>query len=307
MYFPPRFQSIQRVPLVFSLAAVAATACGGAAADSDAPPALVGKTTAEGAEGPHAPTLADSTPPISRRGAGGTIGSPLSPEDQETADAFHKMFYYAGEKTWHNTRWLGVRNFKNPLDMWIYQEILYELRPDVIIEAGTAAGGSALFLATICDNIDHGRIVTIDIQSREEGMNSFFNSPRYRPDHPRISYVHGSTTDPAIQAQVVASLSPEERVLVILDSDHSRDHVRAEMDFYHQLVTEGSYLIVEDTNLGGNPVWPQEDGGPMAARDAFMAEHAEFRTDLTREKFFVTQNPRGFLLRVAPRGALPRP
>src|SRR5690348_1963686 len=71
---------------------------------------------------------------------------------------------YYNSAVWYQTEWLGTRTLKLPLDLWIYQEILYELRPDLILETGTAAGGSAMFLAAICDQLDHGQIVTVDIE-----------------------------------------------------------------------------------------------------------------------------------------------
>jgi len=96
--------------------------------------------------------------------------------------AFHRLYYERPEQTWKNTTWLGVPIFKCPLDMWIYQEIVVETRPEVIVETGMYRGGSALFLANVCDVLDHGRVVTIDIK------------PEPVPEHPRITYLHGSST-----------------------------------------------------------------------------------------------------------------
>jgi cephalosporin hydroxylase len=120
---------------------------------------------------------------------------------------------------------------------------------------------------------------------------------RGRPVHRRIRYVHGSSTDPAIVAQVRAAAEGK-RAMVILDSDHAAAHVAAELAAYHDLVTIGCYLIVEDTNVNGHPVRPDFGPGPMEALDAFLAGRDDFVSDLDRERFLLTMNPRGFLRRV---------
>lgn len=161
------------------------------------------------------------------------------------------------------------------------------MRPDVIIESGTRFGGSTLFLANLCDLLGKGRVVSIDIDLIEG-----------RPRHARIEYLLGSSVDPAIVGQARASVAEGESVLVILDSDHSREHVLAELRAYADLVTPGSYMIVEDTNINGNPVRSDFGPGPMEALEAFLVERSDFVVDETCEKFFVTFNPRGFLKRV---------
>ena len=196
---------------------------------------------------------------------------------------FHRVYYHYGSKTWSNTYWLGTQTQKCPLDLWIYQEILYELRPEAIVETGTASGGSALYLAGICDLLGTGRIVTVDVVDRE------------RPRHERITYLAGSSTEPEIAAQVADLVGNTAPVLVILDSDHSRDHVREELRLYAPLVTSGSYLIVEDTNVNGHPVSPEFGPGPMEAVEEFLREDPEYSIDREREKFLLTFNPRGFL------------
>jgi cephalosporin hydroxylase len=199
---------------------------------------------------------------------------------------FH-LAYYESE-VWRQTFWLGVRVQKCPLDLWIYQEVLFELRPDVIVETGTCAGGSAYYLASLCDAIGSGRIITIDIKP-----------PRRPPQHDRITYLTGSSVDREIAAAVRKSIGPDDSVMVILDSAHSDRHVLEEMRTYGPLVTQGSYLIVEDTNLGDNPV-PFVDPGPMGAVQKFLAHDDAFEVDRSREKFLLTFNPSGFLRRVRP-------
>ncbi len=82
-------------------------------------------------------------------------------------DGFHTLYYYNSYRTWQNTFWLGVPVMKCPLDLWQYQEIIYELKPDIIIECGTARAGGALFLASVCDLVNHGSVITIDIEDKK--------------------------------------------------------------------------------------------------------------------------------------------
>ena len=102
---------------------------------------------------------------------------------------FHRFYY--GAPAWRNTTWLGVTTLKCPLDLWIYQEMIWTIRPDVIIECGTANGGSALYLASMCDLVGQGQIITVDIDAKPT-----------RPKHPRVTYVSGSSTEPAVVAEV---------------------------------------------------------------------------------------------------------
>ena len=187
---------------------------------------------------------------------------------------------------WFDTWWLGHRVLKTPFDLWIYQEMLHELMPDLIIETGTAEGGSALYLASICDLIGSGRIVTIDIEE-DAG----------RPVHDRIRYVLGSSTDPEIVKFIADETSGASSVLVILDSDHSARHVSAELAAYAPFVTPGSYLIVEDTNINGHPVDKSFGPGPMEAVKAFLERSDDFSIDRSRQKFGLTFNPNGYLKR----------
>lgn len=118
-----------------------------------------------------------------------------------------------------------------------------------------------------------------------------------RPVHDRITYLLGSSTDPAIVATVRSHVPENGTVMVVLDSDHRRDHVLAELRAYAGMVTPGSLLIVEDTMLNGHPVHAEFGPGPMEALDAFLAEDARFSVDPLHEKFLTSFNPRGYLRR----------
>ena len=201
-------------------------------------------------------------------------------------DQFHTLYYDRRVQTWGETYWLGHHVLKCPLDLWVYQEILHELRPDLIIETGTYLGGSALFLASICDLLGRGEVVTID-SARQKS----------RPRHKRLTYLTGSSTSEAILRQVRRRARGKRCVLVMLDSGHSKEHVLAEMRAYAPLVTPGSYLIVEDTNLNGHPVEGDHGPGPAEAVAAFLADNEEFVRDESREKLLLTFNPGGYLQR----------
>jgi cephalosporin hydroxylase len=197
-------------------------------------------------------------------------------------EQFHEQYYESG--VWRNTYWLGVETFKCPLDLWVYQEILFELRPRYVVETGTAAGGSALFLASLCDLLGGGEVLTVDIEERAD-----------RPAHPRIKYLRGSSVDEQLVSKIKDAVEGAGPVMVILDSDHGREHVLAELRAYGELVTEGSYLIVEDTNVNGHPVFQLHGPGPMEAVEQFLRETDRFAADREREKFFITFNPKGYL------------
>jgi cephalosporin hydroxylase len=201
-------------------------------------------------------------------------------------DDFHRLYYDSASTTWQDTYWLGVPIQKCPLDLWVYQEIIVSQRPTLILETGTLFGGSALYLACLLDlaRIPQGRVVTIDIEHREG-----------RPAHPSLTYVTGSSVDPETLEKVRAMMRPSDRVMVILDSDHSAAHVLEELRTYGPLVTPGSYLILEDTNVNGHPAYADFGPGPAEALETFLAEDESFEVDRSREKFFMTFNPGGYL------------
>jgi cephalosporin hydroxylase len=208
-----------------------------------------------------------------------------SPAVDAVTEQFHKL-YYDDKGTWHKTRWLGTKALKCPFDMWMYQELIVDIRPTLIVETGTAYGGSANYMARIMDLIDHGEIVSVDLAPKPN-----------LPQHPRVTYITGSSTDPVIVDKVRGMLPADEPVLVILDSDHREPHVYNELQVYADMVSSGSYLIVEDTNVNGHPVHLKHGPGPMEALDRFLAERDDFEIDRSMERYHLSQNPRGYLRR----------
>lgn len=207
----------------------------------------------------------------------------------ETVRAFHSLYYSSGQNggTWSSTFWMGIQTLKCPLDLWVYQEIIHTTRPDVIVECGTHMGGSALFMANMCDMIGNGRVISVDSAPYHD-----------RPVHSRIEYVLGSSIDPEVISIVKAKTGANARCMVVLDSNHAMVHVLAEMRSYASLVTPGCYMIAEDTNVNGNPVSSEHGPGPAEAVRAFLSEDKRFTPDAGMEKFFMTFNPGGYLKRV---------
>jgi len=214
------------------------------------------------------------------------LAKPLEGDEAAIVDTFH-VLYKDIHKIEKATYWFGTRAYKLPSDLWIYQELLHELKPDLVIETGTLHGGSALFLAHMMDLIGNGEIVTIDVSA---GVHP-------RPQHPRITYIQGSSSDPEIVAGVAERAASAETVMALLDSDHSKTHVLDEMRAYGPLITRGSYMVVEDTNINGHPTQPTFGPGPFEAVEEYLEENSDFEIDRAREKFLVTFNPSGYLRR----------
>jgi cephalosporin hydroxylase len=206
------------------------------------------------------------------------------------ARAFHRLFYYGvdGAPVFSQVRWLGVPALKCPLDLWQYQELVFETRPDVIVETGVYRGGTTLFLASLCDLLGHGEVIGCDVALAPV-------APEVAR-HPRIALVEGSSTAPEVFARIRARCAGR-RALVILDSDHSERHVAEELRLYAELVAPGGLLICEDTNVNGNPVFPTFGPGPAEAVERFLAERPDWQADRRCERLLLTFSPGGWLRR----------
>jgi len=200
---------------------------------------------------------------------------------------FHSLYYSSPERTWKNTRWMGHRTMKCPMDLWIYQELLFELKPDIVIETGTNEGGGVGFLASIMDSIGKGKVIAVDIEELEN-----------RPVHERITYLKGSSTSDKVVQKIAKMIEGSQIVLVILDSDHNMHHVLKEMKIYCDFVTPNSYMIVEDSNINGHPIMPNWGDGPFEAIQEFFNHNDSFEIDQNCEKFYMTFNPNGYLKKI---------
>jgi cephalosporin hydroxylase len=203
--------------------------------------------------------------------------------------------------------WMGRPVIQLPEDMIRIQEVIWRLRPDVIVETGVAHGGSLVFYASLFAAMGHGRAIGIDIEIRPHNRAAI-------EAHPLawyISLIEGSSIDPATVATVQGSMAPGEQALVILDANHSRAHVEAELELYAPLVPHGGYIVACDgimAQLSGaprsSPDW--EWNNPIGAVDSFLLRHAEFVLEEPAFPFNegkvrqrVTYWPKAFLRRVA--------
>jgi len=185
-------------------------------------------------------------------------------------------------------KWLGHDLIKTPWDCWIYQEIIYETKPDVILELGIMFGGATHFYASMLDLVGHGEVIGVDVDiSKVKSI-----------DNERISLVEGSS----VSQETVEKLRPKlegKNVLVIADSDHEKNHVLQEIRCYAPFVQVGGYFIVEDSLNDVMDYHPVPNEGPQAAAKAFLEENDDFAVDMRMgEKYIMSLNPYGYLKRV---------
>jgi len=209
----------------------------------------------------------------------------------EAGLAYLKWYYESN--VWKDLRYRGVRTLKLPLDMWNYQEILFEHDIHWVVETGTRHGGSALFFADLLSAGNReGFVVSIDVTL--EALNPVVMS------HPKIRFLLGDSTSESIKQQVLGLIPTQRRggLLLILDSDHAATHVLRELNTWVPLLRRGDYLIVEDTIVNGHPVRPNFGPGPMEAVDAFVARNpGRLRADDAREaKFGCSFAARGYFV-----------
>ena len=214
----------------------------------------------------------------------------LSDSEQTLVDQFNRLYYDGpnNKPLFTTTTWLGVPTYKCPTDVWVYQEILYRTKPDVILETGVFHGGSTLYLASLCDLLGHGQVVACDIS-----LGKVF--PQVI-SHPRIQLFESSSVDLQF-IEKLKTMCEGKRVMVILDSDHTEKHVSEELRLYSQLVTPGCYLICEDTNVNGHPSFPTFGPGPYEAVQKFLSETKGWKVDRECERLLVTFNPSGYLVK----------
>jgi cephalosporin hydroxylase/peptidoglycan hydrolase-like protein with peptidoglycan-binding domain len=220
------------------------------------------------------------------REVGGSDGRPTTPDiiPDDMRLAFTESFWQS--LAWSQLQWLGRPVEAAPTDLLAYQEILSDVRPDWVIETGTGNGGRALFLASVCDLLGHGQVVSVDQRQGDD-----------LPQHPRITYVHEAADTPEGAAAVQAIVGEAPRAVVVLGARSGAQRTRKEFDLYHPMVPSGSYLIVEHTVLNGRPVWPGFGPGPNEALRRILPLHGDFHPDPARERYGLTFNPGGFLKR----------
>ena len=212
-------------------------------------------------------------------------------EPAEITDRFSNLWYDQPD-TWRTMHWLGIPSHQNPMDVWIIQEILHELKPDFMVECGSFHGGSAALWATILDNINpDSKVISIDIEDKMQAARELPIVKR------RVEFIIGSSTSADVVERVRRQVAGK-KVVVLLDSDHRKAHVLEELRQSAPMVGVGGYIVVQDTNINGHPVLPGWGAGPWEAVDEFLKGNHAFEVDRQRERFLFTFSPNGYLRRV---------
>lgn len=226
---------------------------------------------------------------------------------KEAFDAVAALWVRLGwvRKYSYGFTWLGRPLIQLPDDMIRTQEAIYQVQPDVIIETGIAHGGSLIYYSSLLELIGKGRVIGLDIDIRAHNRAAIEAHAMAK----RITMIEGSSIAPETVARVKALVGPDDTVMVILDSNHMRDHVRAELEAYGPLVTPGSYILSQDGVMKlvagmprSGPDW--EENNPISAVEAFLAAHPEFELskparafDETLETPDCSHHPIGWLRR----------
>jgi len=227
--------------------------------------------------------------------------------NEELVDSAHAfMVASVNPKYSYNFSWLGRPIIQYPQDMIAMQEILWEVKPDLIIETGIAHGGSLIFYASILELIatctDHqGEVLGIDIDIRAHNREAVEEHPMYK----RIEMIQGSSIAPEIIEQVIEKAKGKKRILVCLDSNHTHEHALSELEAYAPLTSVDSYCVVFDTlieDMGGE-TYPDRPWGPgdnpKTAVWEYLKTHSEFEIDKNiQNKLLITVAPDGYLKRI---------
>jgi len=197
--------------------------------------------------------------------------------------------------------WMGVPIIQLPADIMATQEVIWATKPDVIIETGVARGGSVLFMASLLEVIGKGKVIGVDIDIRAHNRDSIENHPMSK----RITLIEGGSVDDNVLAQVRAEIPQGARVMVVLDSDHSRDHVLAECRAYGPMVSPGCYMVVADTVVGhmDKGIAPRKrshhwfkGNEPLSALNDYLAETDRFEVDKALNgKLVLSSSPGGYI------------
>ena len=197
--------------------------------------------------------------------------------------------------------WMGVPIIQMPADVMATQEVIWATKPDVIIETGVARGGSVLFMASLLEMLGGGKVVGVDIDIRAHNRATIEDHVMSK----RVVLIEGGSVDEDTLASVRAQIPKGARVMVVLDSDHSREHVLSECRAYGQMVTEGCYLVVADTLVGHitedkaptkrSKIWFKGDE-PLSALNDYLAENDRFLVDpVLNGKLVLSSSPGGYL------------
>jgi len=182
--------------------------------------------------------------------------------------------------------WMGRPIIQLPEDMIRAQEVIYRVRPDVIIETGVAHGGSLIYYASLCKAMGKGRVIGIDIEIRPQNRAAIESHEL----SPLITLIEGNSISPEMVQHVHSLVGPRKTVLVLLDSNHTRQHVLAELEAYHDLVSKDSYIVATDGGMKnfsdlprGRQEWVYDN--PCNAASDFAARHSNFMIEQPARPF----------------------
>jgi cephalosporin hydroxylase len=232
----------------------------------------------------------------------------LIAEDGKEIDAYSDEGYKLVAELWtkvsvqhklmYEPTWLGIPIIQYPGDVLMMQELIWKLRPEVIVETGFAHGGSAIFYASMLELLGRGKVISVDIEIRQYNRVAVQSHPLSH----RIETIEGSSVDPAVVAEVKNRIGDGHKVLVTLDSNHSYEHVLKEMELFAPMVSSNSYLVAMDGAQAlvadiprGKEEW--RDDNPLRAIHEFLERNPEWEVDPYYNRLLVTSNPDGFLRR----------
>ena len=195
--------------------------------------------------------------------------------------------------------WLGVPVIQTPEDLVLMQELIFNVQPDIIVETGVAHGGSSIFYASLLELLDNGKVIGIDIDIRDHNRVVIESHPLYK----RIEMIQRSSTSDAAINEIKKRIPKNSKVLVCLDSDHTKNHVLKELELYNELVSTGSYIVVFDTNTSelaelGTCDKKYIDNGPMEAVEEFLQNNDNFEIDKSYNKLYISYSQNGYLRRI---------
>jgi cephalosporin hydroxylase len=197
----------------------------------------------------------------------------------------------------YEIEWLGVPIIQTPEDLILMQELVFKVQPDVIIETGIAHGGGLIFYASLMELLGKGKVIGIDIDIRAHNREVVEKHPTFK----RIELIQGSSTSDEIIQEVREKVPKDSRVIVFLDSDHTKAHVLKELQIYRQFIMPGCYIVVLDTDSSDMAKLGVCDekylDGPKEAIYQFLEENDDFAIDTSFNKLFISTSPDGYLKR----------
>ena len=195
--------------------------------------------------------------------------------------------------------WLGIPVIQTPEDLILMQELIFKVQPDYIIETGIAHGGGLIFYASMMELLNKGKVIGIDIEIREHNRKVIESHPLFK----RIAMIEGDSISDEMIQELRKIISKNSKVIVCLDSNHTKAHVLKELQFYQEFVIPGCYIVVFDTNtseLAKLGIFNSKyiDNSPKEAVEEFLKKNNNFEIDKNYNKLYISYSPNGYLRRI---------